>query len=109
MTDLRTFSYTSTCEIRTLSYNWSLKKSATPYRASKGEVQLNLSTTATLGTEESGHCREVERKVNVWTVRQKKWLLVAVRLHSPTDLSECFSAKYVDYEQNTLVSYKLWA
>ena len=22
-------------------------------------VQLNLSTTATLGTEESGHCREV--------------------------------------------------
>ena len=34
-------------------------------------------------------------------------LLVAVRLHSPTDLSECFSAKYVDNKQNTLVSYKL--
>ena len=35
----------------------------------------------TLGTEESGHCQEVavvERlftRVNVWTVRQKKWLL----------------------------------
>ena len=24
--------------------------------------------TVTLGTEEGGHCREVERKVNVWTV-----------------------------------------
>jgi len=26
---------------------------------------------ATLGTEESGHCREVETRVNVWTVHQK--------------------------------------
>ena len=26
---------------------------------------------ATLGTEESGHCREVETIVNVWTVHQK--------------------------------------
>ena len=38
-------------------------------------VQLNLSTTATLGTEESGHCREVETRVNIWTVGQKKWPL----------------------------------
>ena len=30
-------------------------------------VQLNVSSTATLGTEESGHCREVERRVNTWT------------------------------------------
>ena len=36
------------------------------------KVQLNLSTTVTLGTEKSGHCREVETRVNVWTVRQKK-------------------------------------
>jgi len=33
---------------------------------------MKLSTTATLGKEESGHCREVETRVNVWTVRQKK-------------------------------------
>ena len=107
MTDLPTFSHTSTCEIPTLSYNRSLKKSATPYRASKDGLQLNLSATTTLGTEESGHCREVEKRVNVWTVRQKQWLLEAVRLHFPTDLSECFSAKYVDNKQNTSVSYKL--
>jgi len=36
------------------------------------ELQLNLSTTATFGTEESGCCREVETRVNVWTVHQKK-------------------------------------
>ena len=35
------------------------------------ELQLYLFAEATLGTEESGHCREVEAKVNVWTVRQK--------------------------------------
>ena len=33
-------------------------------------IQLNVSTTAILKTEESGHCREVA-VVNVWTVRQK--------------------------------------
>ena len=39
---------------------------------------------ATLRTEESGHCREVETSSNVWTVRPKKmaiverWLEVAV-------------------------------
>ena len=51
-------------------------------------VQLNLSTTAILGTDKSGHCREVETGVNVhvWTVYQTKmavlerWPLVAVRL-----------------------------
>ena len=36
-------------------------------------VQLNLSST--LGTEESGHCSEVQTRVDVWTVSQKKWLL----------------------------------
>ena len=36
------------------------------------KVLLNLSTTLTLGTEKSGHCREIETRVNVWTVRQKK-------------------------------------
>ena len=35
------------------------------------ELQLYLFAEATLGTEESGHCRGVEAKVNVWTVRQK--------------------------------------
>ena len=34
-----------------------------------------LVIVATLGTEESGHCREVETRVNVWTVCQKKLLL----------------------------------
>ena len=38
-------------------------------------IQLNLSTVATLGTEESGLCREVETKVNVWAVCPKKWWL----------------------------------
>ena len=36
------------------------------------KVRLNLTTTVTLGTEKSGHCIEVETRVNVWTVRQKK-------------------------------------
>ena len=36
------------------------------------KLQLNISTTATLGREESGRCREVETRVNVWTVCQKK-------------------------------------
>ena len=34
------------------------------------ELQLYLCAEATLGTEESGHCREVERRVNTWTVSQ---------------------------------------
>ena len=33
-------------------------------------IQLNFSTTATLGTEQSGRCRDVETRVNVWSVRQ---------------------------------------
>ena len=37
-------------------------------------VQLNLSST--LGTEESGRCSEVQTRVDVWTVCQKKWLLL---------------------------------
>ena len=37
------------------------------------ELQLYLFAEATLGTEESSHCREVETKVKVWTVRPKKW------------------------------------
>ena len=35
-------------------------------------LQFNLSTTATLGSEKSGHCGEVETRMNVWTVCQKK-------------------------------------
>ena len=31
-------------------------------------ISDGLLITVTLGTEEGGHCREVERKVNVWTV-----------------------------------------
>ena len=34
------------------------------------DLQLNLSTTATLGIEESGRCSEVETRGNVWTVYQ---------------------------------------
>ena len=37
-------------------------------------IQLNLSSTATLGTAEGSHCREVETRVKVWIVRQKKIL-----------------------------------
>ena len=37
------------------------------------ELQLYLCAEATLGIEASGHCRENEAKVNVWTVRPKKW------------------------------------
>ena len=42
------------------------------------KVQLNLPRTATLGTEESGRCREVETRGNVWTVRQTKMAVVEV-------------------------------
>ena len=49
---------------------------------SKGLLQLNLSTTATLGTEESNHCWEVETRVNVWTVCQKSGLCREVALRA---------------------------
>ena len=44
-------------------------------------IQLKLSTTATLGTEKNGHCREMvaveaETIVNVSTVRLKKMAVV---------------------------------
>ena len=32
-------------------------------------IQLNLSPTATLRKEKGGHCRELEKRVNLWTVR----------------------------------------
>ena len=32
------------------------------------DIPLNFSTMTTLGKEESGRCREVETRVNVWTV-----------------------------------------
>ena len=41
-------------------------------------IQFDLSTRATLGTEEGGHCREVETRVNVWTVHQKKGRCIEV-------------------------------
>ena len=34
-------------------------------------AELNLSRTVTLGSEESGRCREVETRVSVWVVRKK--------------------------------------
>lgn len=34
-------------------------------------TQLNLSTTATFGIEEKGHCRKVKARVKVWNVCQK--------------------------------------
>ena len=44
-------------------------------------IQMKLSTTATLGTEKSGHCREVvvveaETTLNVRTIRLKKMAVV---------------------------------
>ena len=61
------------------------------------ELQLYLCAEATLGTEETGHCREDEAKVNVWTVRKKKkmaclerWPLVEVRLYIESFLRATF-------------------
>ena len=66
-------------------------------------IQLNLSSTATLGTEEGSHCREAETRVNVWFVRRKKyyrcigvavvgrWLLVGVRLYKSRGECHTFS------------------
>lgn len=66
-------------------------------------IQLNLSSTATLGTAEGSHCREVETRVKVWIVRQKKyyrcigvavvgrWLLVGVRLYKSRGEYHTFS------------------
>ena len=68
------------------------------FRVSK-LIQFNLSTTATLGTEESSHCREVETRVNEWIVHQKnchcrevavveKWPLVDARLYSEVSYTQ---------------------
>ena len=71
---------------------------ANPYHCilhSQYLIQLKLSATATLGTEKSGHCREMvvveaETTVNVQTVRLKKmavverWPLVEARVQSKT-------------------------
>ena len=67
---------------------------ANPYHCilhSQYLIQMKLSSTATLGTEKSGHCREVvvveaETTVNVRTIRLKKmavvqrWSLLEVRV-----------------------------
>ena len=57
---------------------------ANPYHCilhSQYLIQMKLSSTATLGTEKSGHCREVvvveaETTVNVRTIRPKKMAVV---------------------------------
>ena len=57
---------------------------ANPYHCilhSQYLIQMKLSTTATSGTEKSGHCREVvfveaETTVNVRTIRLKKMTVV---------------------------------
>ena len=57
---------------------------ANPYHCilhSQYLIQMKLSTTDTLGTEKSGHCREVvvveaETTVNVRTIRLKKMAVV---------------------------------
>ena len=57
---------------------------ANPYHCilhSQYLIQMKLSTAATLGTEKSGHCREVvvveaETTVNVQTIRLKKMAVV---------------------------------
>ena len=67
---------------------------ANPYHCilhSQYLIQMKLSSTATLGTEKSGHCREMvvveaETTVNVRTIRLKKmavverWPLLEVRV-----------------------------
>ena len=55
---------------------WTLRQiyQAAPNSVTQSDIQLNLSTMATFGTEESGHCREWFKQksmYNVWTVRQK--------------------------------------
>ena len=57
------------------------------------EIQLNLSTTATLGKEESGRCREVLMKSQCmdfsWFLvprDEKKWPLTEVELYIKTNL-----------------------
>ena len=57
---------------------------ANPYQCilhSQYLIQMKLSSTATLGTEKSGHCREVvvveaETTVNVRTIRLKEMAVV---------------------------------
>ena len=76
-------------------------------------LQLNLSTTtATLGTEESGHCREVETSMNVWNVCQKygrcrevaiveRWPLLEVQLYTKVNhcKTECNNTMVVLVQQ----------
>ena len=47
---------------------------AAPNSVTQSDIQLNLSTMATFGTEESSRCREWFKQrsmYNVWTVHQK--------------------------------------
>ena len=54
-----------------LNEHWCLSSTVQGSWWDEKVLQLKLSTTATLGIEESGHCREVETRVNVWAVRPK--------------------------------------
>ena len=48
---------------------------------------------ATLGTEESGHCREVETRANVWTVGQKNGCCLEVAISGGSTVYLCVFCK----------------
>ena len=54
------------------------------------KIQLNLSTTVTLEIDESGQrCREVQTRVNAWTVCQKKAFVERWPLYRGSNKSQC--------------------
>ena len=59
------------------------------------KIQLNLSTTITQGTEESGHCREFLTGVNVCLVGQKsgRWWRFDCTLRTVATFSRCSSLR----------------
>ena len=77
-------------------------------------IQLNLSTMATLGTEKSGHCREVAvveslKQSECMDYQQKKWLLVEVWLYIIGSLYSQITCLYLKfYEYPWVIIVKLF-
>ena len=73
----------------------------TDWQMSVFSLQLYLSTMVTLiGTEESGHCREGETRVNVCTVHPKNWLLL--RVSHRGEVAVCEGLTVLIYVKNVL-------
>ena len=73
----------------------------TDWQMSVFSLQLYLSTMVTLiGTEESGHCREGETRVNVCTVHPKNWLLL--RVSHRGEVAVCEGLTVFIYVKNVL-------